>query len=293
MKQFQDLMKYVVENGVDTNDRTNVGTLRVIVPPQLRFDLSKGFPAPTTKNLAFLMMKAELLWFMEGSTNERRLAEIRYGKDRSELTDKTTIWTENALNQAAALGYTDGELGAVYGKQFRAWDTFIETEPGKYVKGKPIDQIEVLIDGLKNNPYGRRHIINLWNVAELDKMALPPCHCYSQFFVVDGKLSCHLHMRSTDVFLGLPFNIASYSLLTHMLAQVCGLEVGEFIWTGGDVHVYKNHMEAIATQLSRVPGELPTLWIDPTITDINDFTMDSFKLIDYNPQGTIPAPMAV
>lgn len=293
MRQYLDLMDYVVKNGVETNDRTNVGTLRVIVPPQLRFDLSKGFPAVTTKRLAFMMMKAELLWFLEGSTNERRLAEIRYGKDRSELADKETIWTANALNQAAALGYKDGELGSVYGKQFRAWDTYVEVSPGMFKLGEPIDQVKSLIKGLKENPYDRRHIINLWNVSEIDNMALPPCHCYSQYFVVDGKLTCHLHMRSSDVFLGLPFNIASYSLLTHMLAQVCGLEVGEFIWTGGDVHVYKNHLDAIKTQLSREPGDLPKLVLDPSIKDIDDFTMDSIQLIDYNPQGAIPAPMAV
>lgn len=310
MQQLHDLYKKVLEEGIVSTDRTGVGTIR-LTGQTMRFNLQEGFPAPTTKRLAWKAMTSELLWFLEGSHDERRLCEILYGTRDPE---KKTIWTANYENQGVSLGYSDGELGPVYGKQWREWNDSIvvpayddhtqyeragyseiahDTYQGVKVLSRTIDQIEVLIDGLKNNPDSRRHILTAWNVGELDKMTLPPCHCFSQFFVINGKLSCTLYQRSADLFLGVPFNIASYSLLTHMLAQVCGLEVGEFIWMGGDCHIYQNHVDAVQEQLSREPREMPTLWIDKSISDIFDFKMDSFRLDDYNPDSTIKAPMAV
>lgn len=309
MKNYNELLRKILESGIESTDRTGVGTIG-LVGQQLRYDLSVGFPAVTTKRLAWKAVLSELLWFIEGSHDERRLCEILHGtRDWS----KRTIWTDNYENQGVALGYTNGNLGPVYGKQWRDWkDTVLSSNPEEikdlkskgykvldstYFHGvvleRHTDQLLDLIEGLKNNPDSRRHIMNAWNVGELDKMALPPCHTLSQFFVKDGKLSCHLYQRSADLFLGVPFNIASYSLLTHMLAQVCGLGVGEFIWTGGDVHIYKNHVEAVQEQLSRDERALPTLWIDESITDIEQFTMDSFKLEGYDPHPTIKAPMAV
>lgn len=309
MKQYLDLMKNVLENGTDSTDRTGIGT-RKLLGQQMRFDLSEGFPAVTTKRLAWKAMVSELLWFIEGSGDERRLCEILHGtRDAS----KKTIWTANYEKQAVDLGYTDGNLGPVYGVQWRKWesvkvpDNFTDinvllnqgytiedtTQSDRSVLVKTVDQIQELVDGLKNDPYSRRHILSAWNVGELSEMALPPCHCFSQFFVVDGKLSCHLYQRSGDTFLGIPFNIASYSLLTHMLAQVCGYEVGEFIWTGGDCHIYLNHLDQVQEQLKRTPDTLPVLKIDTSIKDIGAFSMDSFELLDYNPQATIKAPMAV
>ena len=309
MKNYNELLKLILDNGIESTDRTGVGTISLI-GQQLRYDLSVGFPAVTTKRLAWKSVLSELLWFIEGSHDERRLCEILHG---TRDWNKRTIWTDNYENQGVSLGYSNGELGPVYGKQWREWDdTVISNNPveietlkargyhvvdstffhGVILK-RTIDQLEVLIDGLKNNPDSRRHIMTAWNVGELDKMTLPPCHCFSQFFVNDGKLSCILYQRSCDLFLGVPFNIASYSLLTHMLAQVCGLEVGEFVWMGGDVHIYKNHVDAVQEQLAREPKELPTLWIDTSITNIEDFTMDSFRLENYNPDATIKAPMAV
>lgn len=310
MQQLHELYQNVLDNGVYSQDRTGTGTYKLI-GQTMRFDLQKGFPATTTKRLAWRSMTSELLWFLEGSQDERRLCEILHG---SRDEEKRTIWTDNYLNQGVALGYTNGNLGPVYGKQWREWNDVIilpgvynevvkhtelgysmveQTISGMYIMHRTIDQLAVLIDGLKNNPYGRRHILSAWNVGDLDKMALPPCHSFSQFFVVDGKLSCTLYQRSADLFLGVPFNIASYSLLTHMLAQVLGLEVGEFIWMGGDCHIYSNHVEQVKEQLARTPKELPELWIDSTVTDIDSFTMDSFKLLNYNPDATIKAPMAV
>lgn len=310
MQQLHELYQNVLDNGVYSQDRTGTGTYKLI-GQTMRFDLQKGFPATTTKRLAWRSMTSELLWFLEGSQDERRLCEILHG---SRDEEKRTIWTDNYLNQGVALGYTNGNLGPVYGKQWREWNDVIilpgvynevvkhtelgysmveQTMSGMYIMHRTIDQIAVLIDGLKNNPYGRRHILSAWNVGDLDKMALPPCHSFSQFFVVDGKLSCTLYQRSADLFLGVPFNIASYSLLTHMLAHVLGLEVGEFIWMGGDCHIYSNHVEQVKEQLARTPKELPELWIDSTVTDIDSFTMDSFKLLNYNPDATIKAPMAV
>ena len=310
MQQLHDLYKNVLANGTFSEDRTGTGTYKLI-GQTMRFDLQKGFPATTTKRLAWKAMSSELLWFLEGSHDERRLCEILHGTRDEE---KRTIWTDNYRNQGVALGYLDGELGPVYGKQWREWRDVVilpgiynevvkhtemgyemveQTISGMYIMQRTIDQIAVLLDGLKNDPFGRRHILSAWNVGDLDKMALPPCHSFSQFFVVDGKLSCTLYQRSADLFLGVPFNIASYSLLTHMLAQVLGLDVGEFIWMGGDCHIYSNHVEQVKEQLSRTPKELPELWIDSTVTDIDSFTMDSFKLLNYDPDATIKAPMAV
>ena len=310
MQQLHDLYKNVLANGTFSEDRTGTGTYKLI-GQTMRFDLQKGFPATTTKRLAWKAMSSELLWFLEGSHDERRLCEILHGTRDEE---KRTIRTDNYRNQGVALGYLDGELGPVYGKQWREWRDVVilpgiynevvkhtemgyemveQTISGMYIMQRTIDQIAVLLDGLKNDPFGRRHILSAWNVGELDKMALPPCHSFSQFFVVDGKLSCTLYQRSADLFLGVPFNIASYSLLTHMLAQVLGLDVGEFIWMGGDCHIYSNHVEQVKEQLSRTPKELPELWIDSSVTDIDSFTMDSFKLLNYEPDATIKAPMAV
>lgn len=305
MKQYLDCLSHVLENGEERDDRTGTGTIGVF-GYQMRFNLQKGFPAVTTKRLAWRAMASELLWFLEGSDDERRLAEILYPDLPWVLLDeKRTIWTDNAENQGKALGYDFGKLGPVYGVQWRSWKYLTVESDVDYdwdenivtsttVREHEIDQIAQLIEGIKNDPYGRRHILSAWNVAEIDKMALPPCHCFAQFHVsASGKLSCQLYQRSADVFLGVPFNIASYSLLTHMIAQVCGLEVGDFVWTGGDVHIYSNHVEQVKEQLNRTPKELPKLWIDTEITDIDDFTMSSFKLEDYDPMPTIKAPMAV
>ena len=254
MKQYHELLKDILNNGEERNDRTGVGTISVF-GRQLRFDLTQGFPAVTTKKLAWKAVVSELLWFLEGSNDERRLAEILYGRPDS---GRNTIWTGNA--EAAywqPRAKFPGDLGRVYGVQWRDWGG--------------VDQVAKLIDGLKNDPTGRRHIISAWNVDELDQMALPPCHVMSQFYVSKGKLSCHMYQRSVDVFLGLPFNIASYALLTHMVAHVCGLEVGELIISTGDTHIYSNHVEQVKEQLSREPYPLPTLWLNPNIKDIDSF----------------------
>lgn len=308
-KLYQDILDY----GIKSDDRTGTGTIK-LVGQQMRFDLSKGFPAVTTKKLAWKAMLSELLWFLEGSQDERRLCEILHGtRDPS----KRTIWTDNYENQAKALGYADGNLGPVYGKQWRFWDDYVvldnnstldeytdnlnkgyvvvaeETSPmGVTVLKRSTDQIQVLIDGLRNDPYSRRHILNAWNVGELDRMALPPCHSFSQFIVTDGKLNCILTQRSADVFLGVSFNIASYSLLTHILAKLTNLEVGEFIWNGGDCHIYNNHIDQVHEQLRRTPHELPTL-IMKDFSSIEELTMDSFHLENYNPDAPIKAQMAI
>ena len=276
MKQYHDLLTDILNNGEERNDRTGVGTISVF-GRQLRFDLTKGFPAVTTKKLAWKAVVSELLWFLEGSNDERRLAEILYGRPDS---GRNTIWTGNA--EAAywqPRAKFPGDLGRVYGVQWRDWGG--------------IDQVAKLIDGLKNDPTGRRHIISAWNVDELDQMALPPCHVMSQFYMSKGKLSCHMYQRSVDVFLGLPFNIASYALLTHMVAHVCGLEVGELIISTGDTHIYSNHVEQVKEQLSRELYTLPTLWLNPNIKDIDSFTMETIDLDNYKCHGTIKAEMAV
>lgn len=277
MKQYLELLEDILNSGEQKSDRTAVGTISVF-GRQLRFDLTKGFPAVTTKKLAWNAVKSELLWFLEGSNDERRLAEILHG---SRDTEYSTIWTGNA--QAAywqPKARMPGDLGRVYGVQWRDWGGF--------------DQVERLIDGLKNDPNGRRHIITAWNVDELDQMALPPCHVMSQFYVSnDGKLSCHMYQRSVDVFLGLPFNIASYALLTHMIAQVCDLGVGELVISTGDTHIYSNHVTQVKQQLSREPMKLPILWLNPDVKNIDNFIMSDIVLRDYDSHSTIKAVMAV
>lgn len=276
MKQYLELMKSVMVFGNEKDDRTNVGTLSKF-GTMMRFDLSKGFPAVTTKRLAWRAVVGELLWFLRGSTNVEVLREITYGKGST----KRTIWDDNFENQGKALGYEDGYLGPVYGKQWRNFGG--------------VDQVSKLIHDLKNIPDSRRHIVCAWNPTELDKMALPPCHVLYQLDVYDGKLSLMWYQRSVDIFLGLPFNIASYALLTHILADICGLEVGELIFMGGDTHIYSNHVEQCKEQMNRVPRKLPTLQM-PKISDLSELytlSVDDFKLIDYNPCATIKAPMAV
>ena len=286
LKQYLDALSHILVHGETVNDRTGVGTMSVF-GYQMRFNLQEGFPAVTTKRLAWRAVVGELLWFLEGSTNERRLAEITFEKPREELTDKTTIWTANADAQGKALGYDDGELGPVYGFQWRNFDGF-EAAVG-------MDQIQWLIGEIKTNPDSRRLILSAWNPNQISQMALPPCHTLAQFRVINGKLSCQLYQRSADMFLGVPFNIASYSLLTHMLAQICGLEVGEFVWTGGDCHIYMNHIEQVTEQTQREPQDLPHLLM-PAFNDINELLAtktSSYKLINYNPMPSIKAPMAV
>lgn len=280
MQRLHNLYATILTLGEARPDRTNVGTISLF-GKQLKFDLRDGFPATTTKKLAFESCKAELLWFLEGSTDERRLAEITHGT--RDIT-KNTIWTGNANAQGKALGYRNDdevkELGPVYGKQWRDFGG--------------VDQIRNVIQSIKEDPFGRRHIVNAWNVPELSKMALPPCHVMFQFYVsMSGDLSCHMYQRSVDALLGLPFNVASYAMLTHMIAQVCGLNVGTLTISMGDVHIYQNHVEQVKEQLSRDPGELPKLWLNPDIKDIFEFGMNDIKLVDYKHQGAIKAPMAV
>jgi len=233
-------------------------------------------------------MASELLWFIEGSSDERRLCEILHGtRDK----DKRTIWTDNAEADYWTGGKFEGDLGRVYGVQWRDWTTY--PKEGSFGDVKSVDQLADVIQRIKDKPWDRRHIITAWNPGELDQMALPPCHMTFQFYVADNKLSCHMFQRSCDMFLGVPFNIASYALLTHMIAQVTNLDVGELVLTLGDAHIYSNHFDQVKEQLSRVPDTLPTLMIDKSIKYINDFTMDSFRLENYNPQKSIKAPMAV
>ena len=287
MKQYLDLLQHILDNGITKEDRTGTGTTSVF-GYQMRFDLSKGFPLVTTKKTFLRGIISELLWFIEGSTDERRLAEIHYGDVASNIKDKKTVWTANADAQGKALGYTNTEtikeLGPVYGAQWRSW---------KGANGKSYDQLEDVINQIKTNPDSRRIILNAWNVAEIENMALPPCHTFFQFYVANGKLSCQLYQRSADVFLGVPFNIASYALLTMMIAQVCDLEVGDFVHTFGDAHIYSNHMEQVNLQLSRTPHKLPTMKINPDIKNIEEFKMSDFQLVDYVCDEPIKAIMAV
>ena len=292
MKQYLDSLQYILDHGEVREDRTGVGTIGVFGMQQ-RYDLSKGFPAVTTKRLAFKSCLSELLWFIEGSSDEHRLREILHG---SEAPKKTTIWTANAeADYWKPRARYQGDLGRVYGVQWRHWQNG-KTEWNPNI-GMPvpveIDQLTNLINGIKQDPYGRRHILSAWNPGELDQMALPPCHCFAQFYVANNKLSCQMYQRSCDMFLGVPFNIASYSILTHMIAQVCGLEVGEFVHVLGDAHIYLNHVEQVKDQVQREPLPAPTLWINPKVTDIEKFTMDDFRLDNYNPMPSIKAPMAV
>ena len=282
MKVYHDLLEDILKNGESRDDRTGVGTISVF-GRQLRFDLGSSFPAITTKKLAWKACVGELLWFLEGSRDERRLAEITHGTKEGTVT----IWTPNALaSYWKPKAKFEGDLGKVYGVQWRKW------ESPRW--GLPVDQVRKVVESLKNDPHSRRHIISAWNVGELDDMALPPCHVMSQYYVSkDNKLSCHMYQRSVDVFLGLPFNIASYALLTHMLAQVCDLGVGELIISTGDTHIYKYHIEQVNEQLRREAYPQPTLWLNPEKKDIDSFTMEDIKLQNYQSHDSIKAKMAV
>ena len=277
MKTYLESLKFVLDIGEVRDDRTGTGTIGVF-GMQSRYDLSKGFPAVTTKKLAFRACLSELLWFLEGSNDERRLCEILHG---TRSASKKTIWTDNAMSKYwLPNAEFIGDLGRVYGVQWRDFGG--------------VDQVVELVNNIKKDPYGRRHILTAWNPGQLDQMALPPCHCFAQFYVTaNGKLSCQMYQRSCDMFLGVPFNIASYSLLTHMIAQVCGLEAGEFVHVLGDAHIYLNHVEQVKEQLAREPLPLPTLWINPDVRDILTFTMEDFRLDGYTSHDSIKAPMAV
>ena len=303
MKQYHDLLIDILENGELKDDRTGVGTYSVF-GRHLRFDLRRGFPAITTKKLAWKAVVGELLWFIEGSSDERRLAEITHGSKDG----KVTIWTPNALAPYwKDKAKFEGDLGRVYGVQWRHWRKLIQRTEGSFtdtfgnsfrrtstVQVKEVDQLIKLIDGIKTDPNGRRHILSAWNVGELDEMALPPCHIMSQFYVnKNNELSCHMYQRSVDVFLGLPFNIASYALLTHMIAHVCSLNVGELIISTGDTHIYKDHVEQVKEQLTRSEYNLPTLKLNPTINDITKFSISDIELVNYMSHGAIKGKMAV
>lgn len=264
MKAYLDFLKHVMENGQDKNDRTGTGT-RSVFGYQMRFDLSQGFPLVTTKKLHLRSIIHELLWFLKGETNIAYLSQ-----------NKVSIWDEWADS--------NGELGPVYGKQWRSWQA---------KDGRVIDQISWLVEEIKRNPDSRRLIVSAWNVGDLPEMALMPCHALFQFYVADGKLSCQLYQRSADIFLGVPFNIASYALLTHMIAQVCDLQVGEFVHTFGDAHVYRNHFEQVSLQLTRQPGKLPVLKLNPAVRDLFSFEFEDIEIIGYEPQAAIKAPVAV
>ena len=288
MKQYIDALKFILENGKDRDDRTGVGT-RGVFGYQMRFDLRNEFPAVTTKKLAWRAVVGELLWMLEGSADERRLAEITFEKPREELIGKQTIWTANADKQAKDLGYintdTVKDLGPVYGHQWRSWDAQLGF----------VDQIAEVLEQMYYEPHSRRHIVSAWNADRVGVMALPPCHTLFQFHIQDGELSCQLYQRSADMFLGVPFNIASYSLLTHMFAQLLKLKVGDFVWTGGDCHIYQNHMEQVKEQITREPRKGPILEM-PQFKDLEELTNTTpsdYKLLDYNPMDSIKAPMAV
>lgn len=287
---YLDALANILENGASRPDRTGVGT-KGIFGLQMRFDLTEGFPAVTTKKLAWRAVVSELLWILEGSGDELRLREILHG-DRS--SSKKTVWSENASADYWVKKRQQrhpGDLGRVYGVQLRKWRKPLVRVNKVILQNH--DQLLELIEGIKHDPYSRRHIISFWNPGELDQMALPPCHMLSQFYVSNGRLSCHMTQRSADMFLGMPFNIASYALLTHMIAQVCNLEVGDLIISVGDAHIYDNHVEQVAEQLARVPFDMPTLTLDTDITRIIDFTMDDVTLNNYQSLTAISAPMAV
>jgi thymidylate synthase len=264
LKEYLDLLRHVLEHGRPKPDRTGTGTLSVF-GYQMRLDLSRGFPLLTTKKIHFKSVVYELLWFLKGETN------IRYLKEHG-----VSIWDEWADEE--------GELGPIYGKQWRAWSA---------PDGRTIDQLSRVLEEIRQTPYSRRLVVSAWNVADLSKMALAPCHVLFQFYVQDGKLSCQLYQRSADVFLGVPFNLASYALLTHMIAQVCDLEPGEFIHTFGDVHLYSNHLEQTRLQLSREPRPLPRLRLNPSVRSLFDFTYEDIVVENYHPHPAIPAPVAV
>lgn len=300
MKQLHDLYRHILDNGEEVSDRTGVGTLSVF-GYQMRFDLSKGFPIATGKKMMFDSISSELLWFMEGSTDERRLAELRFGKERELLVGKNTIWTANADNQGKALGYHNDDLckdlGPVYGKQWRDVDGSRVYADGSSTKIN-IDQLKNLLRDIRNNPDSRRLIISSWNVAEIDQMTLPPCHTLVQFKVASGKLHCQLYQRSADTFLGIPYNVASYALLVHLIARETGLEPGDFVHTIGDAHIYMNHVDAVKEYLEAPTHDLPTLVIDKSFKirlnseyDLNE--IEKIKLEKYTSNATIRAPMAV
>jgi thymidylate synthase len=292
MRTYLDALQEILDFGDEKTDRTGVGT-QSIFGYQMRFDLTKGFPAVTTKRLAWKSVVGELLWFLEGSMDERRLAEITYGKDRSELEDKRTIWTDNAENQGKELGYPDGFLGPVYGFQWRNFNGAVYNS-APHLKG--VDQIEWLINEIRTNPDSRRLILSAWNPNQIDKMALPPCHTLAQFYVSNGKLSCQMYQRSADLFLGVPFNIASYALLTHIIAKITDLEVQDFVLTVGDAHIYNTHYDAVNEQLQRTPQELPTLNIVKDFSSIEEvlgLVVSDFQLENYNPLSAIKAEMAI
>ena len=264
MQQYHDLMRHVLEHGHVKTDRTGTGT-RSVFGWQMRFNLADGFPVMTTKKLHLRSIIHELLWFLQGDTN------IRYLKDNG-----VSIWDEWAD--------ANGDLGPVYGKQWRRWET---------PDGRLIDQVGQLVENLKKNPDSRRHVVSAWNPGDVDSMALPPCHCLFQFYVADGKLSCQLYQRSADIFLGVPFNIASYALLTHMIAQVCGYQVGDFVHTLGDAHLYSNHLDQARLQLSRDFRPLPKLVLNPEVKDLFAFRFEDFELVGYEAHPHIKAPVAV
>lgn len=314
MKQYLDLCTHILEHGVEKGDRTGTGT-KSVFGYQMRFDLSKGFPLMTTKKTAFRLIVSELLWFLKGDTNVKTLIQannhiwdewafekwvksdqytgpdmtnfgVRASKDpefKAVLDQQMKFFCDNILSDDT-FAEEFGDLGPVYGRQWRSW-------PAK--DGETIDQIANLIEGLQKNPDSRRHIITAWNPAEVDDMALPPCHSFMQFYVANGKLSCQLYQRSADVFLGVPFNIASYALLVHLIAKECKLEVGEFVHTLGDAHIYSNHFEQVKTQLSRTPRPLPTLVLNDEKTSIFDFEVEDISIEGYDPHPKIKAPIAV
>ncbi|KKU82012.1 MAG: Thymidylate synthase [Parcubacteria group bacterium GW2011_GWA1_47_8] len=305
MKQYHDLLRHITENGATKTDRTGTGT-KSVFGYQMRFDLQKGFPLVTTKKVPMRLIISELLWFLAGDTNIKDLVDNdnhiwdewpykAYLKKQGNPVPKTDT-EEWKLGLAEFIGKIKndanfakeyGELGPVYGYQWRSWPTS---------NGGHIDQVAQVVEQIKKNPDSRRLIVSAWNVADIEEMAksgIPPCHAFFQFYVADGKLSCQLYQRSCDTFLGVPFNIASYALLTMMVAQVCGLELGEFVWVGGDTHLYSNHMEQVALQLSREPRPLPTMRINPDVKDIFGFKYEDFSLEGYDPHPSIKAPVAV
>jgi len=280
MRTYLDLLQHILEHGGDKGDRTGTGT-RSVFGHQMRFDLSKGFPLLTTKKVHFRSIVIELLWFLKGDTN------VKYLQD-----NKVTIWDEWATaEQTARFGRPTGELGPVYGHQWRNFGA-TQNEDGSYQKNG-VDQISWLINEIRTNPNSRRLIVSGWNPKEASQVALPPCHTLFQFFVQNGKLSCQLYQRSADVFLGVPFNIASYALLTHMIAQVCDLQVGDFVWTGGDTHLYANHFDQARLQLGRDPLELCQLKLNPEVKSIFDFKFEDIDIINYHSHPAIKAPVAV